>query len=86
MQSHGPPTATRPPARFDADTGAAVAKSFDLKQLPAQFYDNPYPYFHALREASPVRRTFELRASHSPFMSVPRELADTLLQVAQESA
>ena len=36
--------------------------------------------------ASPVRRTFELRASHSPFMSMPRELANVLLQVAQESA
>lgn len=36
--------------------------------------------------ASPVRRTLELRASHSPFMSVPRELADALLQVAKESA
>lgn len=36
--------------------------------------------------ASPVRRVFELRASHSPFMSVPRELADALLEVARSSA
>jgi pimeloyl-ACP methyl ester carboxylesterase len=36
--------------------------------------------------ASPVRRTFELRASHSPFMSMPRELAEVLLEVARESA
>ena len=76
MQSHGPPTATRPPARFDADTGAAVAKSFDLKKLPAQFYDNPYPYFHALREASPVRRTGPdsyLLTRHADLMAVYKD-------------
>ncbi len=76
MQSHGPPTATRPPVRFDADTGAAVAKSFDLKQLPAQFYDNPYPYFHALREASPVRQTGPdsyLLTRHADLMAVYKD-------------
>lgn len=36
--------------------------------------------------ASPVRRSFELQASHSPFMSKPRELADILLQIAREAA
>jgi pimeloyl-ACP methyl ester carboxylesterase len=40
----------------------------------------------AMIAASPVRRTFELLASHSPFMSVPRELAEVLLAVARESA
>ena len=76
MQSHGPPTATRPPARFDADTAAAVARSFDLKWLPAQFYDNPYPYFHALREATPVRRTGPnsyLLTRHADLMAVYKD-------------
>lgn len=34
--------------------------------------------------ASPVQRTFELQASHSPFMSKPKELADILLEVASK--
>ena len=76
MQSHGPLSATRPPARFDADTAAAVARSFDLKWLPAQFYDNPYPYFHALREATPVRRTGPnsyLLTRHADLMAVYKD-------------
>jgi pimeloyl-ACP methyl ester carboxylesterase len=40
----------------------------------------------AMIAASPVRRAFALQASHSPFMSVPRELTDVLLEVAKESA
>jgi cytochrome P450 len=35
---------------------AAAARAFDLKQLPADFIDDPYPYFHALREHDPVHR------------------------------
>lgn len=34
--------------------------------------------------ASPVRRTFELPAGHSPFMSKPTELANMLLEVASD--
>lgn len=34
--------------------------------------------------ASPVRGTFELEASHSPFMSKPKELAETLLRIASD--
>ncbi|MCH8621436.1 cytochrome P450 [Undibacterium sp. TS12] len=29
---------------------------FDLRHLPDDFYHNPYPYYHALREHSPVRK------------------------------
>ncbi len=29
---------------------------FDLRALPPDFYDNPFPYYAALRAASPVRR------------------------------
>ncbi|HWV43137.1 cytochrome P450, partial [Pseudorhodoplanes sp.] len=35
---------------------AAAARAFDIKQLPADFIDDPYPYFHALREHDPVHR------------------------------
>ncbi|GGC59751.1 cytochrome P450 [Undibacterium terreum] len=30
-------------------------KSFDLRELPADFYEDPYPYYAALREHEPVR-------------------------------
>jgi cytochrome P450 len=33
-----------------------VADSFELTKLPADFYANPYPYYHALREHDPVKR------------------------------
>ncbi|MGB0847958.1 MAG: cytochrome P450 [Thiolinea sp.] len=29
---------------------------FELAQLPADFYENPYPYYQALREREPVKR------------------------------
>lgn len=29
---------------------------FDLAQLPADFYENPYPYYQALREREPVKQ------------------------------
>ena len=44
----------RPP-RFTAGKSRAVARDFDLRHLPDDFYANPYPYFHALRELTPVR-------------------------------
>jgi cytochrome P450 len=47
----------RPPARFaDGDAARAAALAFDLKHLPADYYANPYPYYHALREHAPVHR------------------------------
>lgn len=32
------------------------AESFDLRQLPASFYSDPYPVYRALREQAPVKR------------------------------
>src|SRR5262245_5689263 len=32
-----------------------AAKSFDLKALPADFYADPFPYYHALRSHAPVK-------------------------------
>ena len=39
-------------------TAPATARSdtFDLRQLPASFYTDPYPTYHALRAAAPVLR------------------------------
>lgn len=44
------------PSRFSPDRERAVAEDFDLRRLPEDFYDNPYPYFHALRDYTPIRR------------------------------
>ena len=40
--------------RFPPERAAAVARTFDLRALPADFYDDPFPYYHALRERDPV--------------------------------
>ena len=54
----GSPAATgRASARIaDATHARAVALAFDLRQLPAEYYANPYPTYHALREHDPVHR------------------------------
>jgi cytochrome P450 len=44
------------PRFASAGEAVAAARSFDLKQLPADFIDDPYPYFRALREHDPVHR------------------------------
>ena len=41
---------------FDAAHARQVAESFDLRALPSDFYANPFPYYHALREHTPVKR------------------------------
>ncbi len=35
---------------------AALAEGFDLRALPASFYEDPYPTYRALRETAPVKR------------------------------
>ncbi len=37
-----------------ADVARATARSFDITRLPPEFYVDPYPVFHALREYAPV--------------------------------
>jgi hypothetical protein len=34
----------------------AAALAFDLRALPADFYEDPFPYYHALRRVDPVHR------------------------------
>src|SRR3954466_6799410 len=41
-------------ARFSPEEARAAAHSFDLKSLPADFIDDPFPYYAALREHDPV--------------------------------
>jgi cytochrome P450 len=43
-------------ARFSPEEARAAAHSFDLKSLPADFIDDPFPYYAALREHEPVHR------------------------------
>src|SRR5262249_33885763 len=38
------------------ERGVSLAGGFDLRKLPAGFYDNPFPYYAALRAESPIRR------------------------------
>ncbi len=62
-------------ARFSPSEAKRVADTFDLRHLPAAFYDNPYPTFHALREATPVRATGSgyLLTRHADLMAVYKD-------------
>jgi cytochrome P450 len=40
--------------RFAEAEASAVARDFDLRHLPGDFIDDPFPYYHALREHDPV--------------------------------
>ena len=46
-------TAARPPEAVDP---VQMARDFDLRHLPADFYENPFPYYAALRQLEPVKR------------------------------
>ena len=41
---------------LDATDERELAERFDLKNLPADFYENPFRYYRALREHAPVKR------------------------------
>ena len=50
----------------------------DLRALPAGFHDNPYPFYHALREQAPVRRMPDgswLLTAHADLVAVYRDAA-----------
>ncbi|HWY96222.1 MAG TPA: hypothetical protein VNX69_13570, partial [Steroidobacteraceae bacterium] len=40
----------------DGDAVQRVADSFDLRNLPPDFYENPFPYYALLRAQVPVKR------------------------------
>ena len=46
----------RPAPRFPEAEARAAAAAFDLASLPAGFAENPYPWYHALREQAPIKR------------------------------
>jgi cytochrome P450 len=51
------PAPPRPAPRFAGGERAAEAsRAFDLRRLPPDYYTNPYPYYHALRDHGPVHR------------------------------
>ena len=41
---------------FAPEQAREAARDFDLKRLPADFIDDPFPYYRALREHDPVHR------------------------------
>jgi cytochrome P450 len=57
MPAHTPAAIHRAAPRFsDPRQAMEAVRAFDLRRLPADYYANPYPYYHALREAAPVYR------------------------------
>jgi cytochrome P450 len=42
--------------RLSPDEAHTAARDFDLRRLPADFIDDPFPYYAALREHDPVHR------------------------------
>ena len=43
-------------APLGADAARTLTANFDLRALPADFYANPWPTYHALREHAPIKR------------------------------
>lgn len=41
--------------RFSPEAARQAARDFDITQFPADFIDNPYPYYHALLQYEPVK-------------------------------
>ena len=50
------PSSTRNIPLFSRDEEISVAQTFDLKDMPEGFLDNPYPFYRALRKHDPVHR------------------------------
>lgn len=49
-------TSEVPPSRFSEEAAIAASRDFDLAPPPEGFGDNPYPYYHALRDHAPVKQ------------------------------
>src|SRR3954469_6710991 len=61
---------------MSAERAQAIASSFDLRALPADFQANPYPVYAALREHQPVRRMPDgswFLTRHADLMAVYRD-------------
>jgi cytochrome P450 len=44
------------PTTFGEERAREAARTFDLRGLTPDFYENPWPYYHALRTHEPVKR------------------------------
>ena len=55
----------------------ALADDFDLKRLPASFYDDPFPTYRALREHAPVKRMADGSVFLSRYADVVAVYKDT---------
>ncbi len=53
-KADGTPRAS--PRFAESAQAVAAAEAFDLRRLSVDYYANPYPYYHALRDAGPVHR------------------------------
>ena len=56
----------------------AISAALDLRDLPSDFYSNPYPVYAALREADPVKRMPDgsvLLTRHADLLAVYRDAA-----------
>ena len=56
----------------------AISATLDLRDLPPDFYSNPYPVYAALREADPVKRMPDgsvLLTRHADLLAVYRDAA-----------
>jgi cytochrome P450 len=57
---------------------AALVQGFDLRALPPAFYEDPHPYFRALRRHSPVHRLPDgswLLTRHADLFAIYRDTA-----------
>ena len=61
-------------ANIDA---ADIAKNFDLRTLPPEFYDSPYATYRALREHDPIRRLPDGGVFLTRFADMERVYKDT---------
>src|SRR5215469_17455663 len=59
------------------DDPANLAQSFDLRNLPDSFYDDPYPTYAALREFAPVKWLTENSVILSRYADVVSVYRDT---------
>ena len=63
---------------MSADRARAIAATFDLRALPADFLANPFPVYATLREHEPVRRMPDgslFLTRHADLMAVYRDAA-----------
>lgn len=67
-----------PAGTATADTTDASGKAFNLFDVPAGYFDNPYPWFRALREEDPVHRNSDgtvLLTQYADVRTVWRDLS-----------